>query len=78
MGGKGVAVVKVKPLSGGLDEGRYIDFGSRRDTSGRLPRYDPRGRVVYGALTPFGSWMGQMAVKTLADTIRDAANMRGA
>ena len=80
MTGKGTATVAARPLSGGLGadaparELRWIDFGGRNP---RLPARDPRGRVVYGALEPFGSWMGQMSLRTLADTVREAVNVDG-
>lgn len=78
MGGKGTAKVGSKPLSGTLGVAggrdlRAVEFGSKKGDP-RLKRYDSRGRVAYGALRPFGSYMGQMALKTLADAIREAAN----
>lgn len=39
-----------------------------------LPRQVQQGRVVYGALDPFGRWLGQMALATAADLIRQATN----
>lgn len=80
-GGKGVAVVRTKPLSGGWPGALVVDFGDKDGrygrTSGRapFPRYESTGRVVYGALDPFGQWMGAMSLRTLADSIREAANM---
>ena len=81
MTGKGTAKVTTRALSGGLGDGTnvrggrdwaLIDFGGANP---RLPARNPRGRVVHGAIEPFGSWMGQMAVRTLADTIREAVNV---
>ena len=76
MGGKGTAKVRLRQLSGGLPatgtrEWAYVEFGSKRGTNG-LPRHVSTGRVAYGALEPFGAYMGQMALKTVADLIREA------
>lgn len=77
MGGKGTAKVRPRPLSGtlGVDGGRdmrTVEFGSRRGDPRISARYRSQGRVVYGALEPFGSYMGQMALQTVADMLRDA------
>lgn len=69
-GGYGVATVTIRPLSGGLQVWQAIDFGSKAGT-GRLPRYTPTGRVVYGAIPALGRYMGAMSAAALADTIRD-------
>ena len=69
-GAKGTAVVAVKPLSGGLEWPLLIDHGAKNGNP-RLPRYTRTGRVVGGAMIPFGKYMGQMALKTTADLIRD-------
>lgn len=76
MGGKGTAKVKVQPLSGGLGTGdrdwALVDFGTATPRGRQLPRRVPAGRVVFGAVDPFGRWMGAMALRTTADLIRDA------
>ena len=48
--------------------------GRRRATRASRTRYRTEGRVAYGALEPFGEYMGQMAVATVADLIREATN----
>ena len=81
MGGRGVAKVSARPLSGGLGrdarESRIVEFGSRAGDPRIVARYNSGGRVAYAALKPFGSWLGQMMLKTTADLIRDAGNVRG-
>ena len=55
-----------------------VDFGDKDGRYGRTssdapwPGYDGAGRVIYGALDPFGRWFGQMALATVADLIREA------
>ena len=81
MTGKGTAVVRLRPLSGGLGDGTHtrggrdwalIEFGSASPRGRQMPRRVPTGRVVYGALEPLGSYMGSMALRTVADLIREA------
>ena len=85
-GGKGVAVVATKTLSGGAGGSGApgpltLDFGDKDGRYGSTagtapwPRYKSQGRVVHGALYPFGRYMGQMSLKVLADEIRDAAGV---
>ena len=79
MTGKGAAKVKPRPLSGtlgvaGARDLRTVEFGSKRRDPRILTRYRTTGRVVYGALDPFGRWLGQMALATVADLIRQATN----
>ena len=77
-GGRGTVSVPVTPVSGGL-AGRppygweLVDFGSRRPRKGRrLPRHKTGGRIVSPALAGFHRWIGAMAERVMADTIRDA------
>lgn len=77
MTGKGVAVVKAKPLSGTLGDAggrdmRTVEFGSKKRDPRIVARYRQQGRVAYAALEPFGKYMGQMSVATVADLIREA------
>ena len=79
MGGKGTAKVKPRPLSGtlgkdGARELRTVEFGSKKGDPRITTRYRTEGRVAYGALQPFGEYMGQMALATVADLIREATN----
>jgi len=76
-GGRGTATVVVKPLSGGWEYPGPIDFGAKNPRGRQFPRYNSSGRVVAPAMTPLGSFMGQMALKTTADLIRDAAGVSG-
>lgn len=79
MTGKGTAVVKAKPLSGSMGDAggrdlRVVEFGSKKGDPRIVTRYRDQGRVAYGALRPFGAYMGQMAVATVADLIREATD----
>jgi len=69
MGGKGVAVVNTRALSGGLDQWQVLEFGG---PARQTPPRNPSGHVAYYAVTRLGPYMGQMALKTTADLIRQA------
>ena len=69
MGGKGAAIVNIRPLSGGLDQWPVLEFGGPLP---QIPPYNRSGHVAYYAVRRLGPYMGAMALKTTADLIRDA------
>ena len=40
-----------------------------------LPRHVPTGRIVWGSVDGLGRYMGAMALRTVADLVRDAAGV---